>query len=102
MTTSSWPEPRWPRSSTSMAEDPGTAVVRRLVGFGRFLRRSGLAVGPGRVLTFCRAAAALDAFDRGDVRLAARATLVSRPEDFLLLDEAFERYFRLGILTPAP
>jgi uncharacterized protein with von Willebrand factor type A (vWA) domain len=69
------------------------AVLERLVGFGRYLRASGLDVGTGRVLSFCRAAALLDPSDRTDLRLAARATLVSRPEEFELLDGAFDRYF---------
>lgn len=75
------------------------AVLERLVGFGRYLRASGLAVGPGRVLSFCRAAAVLDPIDRTDLRTAARTTLVSRPEDFGVLDEAFDRYF--GGATPS-
>jgi uncharacterized protein with von Willebrand factor type A (vWA) domain len=50
-------------------------------------------VGTVRVESFCRAAAVLDPFDRADLRLAARATLVSRHEDFDALDQAFERYF---------
>ena len=37
----------------------GTAVLERLVGFGRQLRARGLPVGTGRVLVFCRAVAAL-------------------------------------------
>src|SRR5207245_1050049 len=53
----------------------------RLVGFGRSLRRRGLAVGTGRILTFCRAASLLDPADSEALRLAARATLVSRRED---------------------
>jgi uncharacterized protein with von Willebrand factor type A (vWA) domain len=67
-----------------------------LVGFGRYLRASGLAVGTGRILTFCRAAAVLDPFDREDLRWAARATLVSRPDDLESLDRAFQRYFGTG------
>jgi uncharacterized protein with von Willebrand factor type A (vWA) domain len=67
--------------------------VHRLVAFGRFVRANGLPVGTGRVLSFCRAAAALDAFDRTDMQLAARATLVSRPEDFPALDALFARFF---------
>ena len=82
------------------AAGPDTDILPRLVGFGRALRRRGLPVGTGRVLSFCRAAAALDPFDPEDLRLAARTTLVSRPEDFALLDEAFDRYFRDGILPP--
>lgn len=53
-------------------------------------------VGTGRILSFCRAAAALDAFDTVDLRLAARTTLISRPEDIEALDAMFDRYFRQG------
>ena len=80
--------------------DPGTAALRRLVGFGRFLRSAGLPVGPGRVLTFCRAAAVLDGFDRPDLHRAARATLVSRREDFGVLDAAFDQYFAGRMAVP--
>jgi uncharacterized protein len=76
-------------------------LLPRLVGFGRYLRTLGLAVGTGRVLSFCRAAAALDPFDPQDLLLAARATLVSRPEDFAALELAFDRYFREGLVPPA-
>jgi uncharacterized protein len=71
----------------------GPDAVERLVGFGRLLRQRGLDVGTGRILTFCRAAAALGPFDREGVRWAARATLVSRPDDIATLDDAFDRYF---------
>ena len=87
--------------------DRGDAALERLVGFGRSLRDAGLSVGTGRVLTFCRAAAALDPTDPDDLRWAARATLVSRREDFEALDAAFDRYFlaRTGespsVLAPA-
>jgi len=70
------------------------------VGFGRYVRSQGLAVGTGRIVSFCRAASTLDVFDRTDLHLAARATLVSRPEDFPLLDEAFDRYFGPSGLEP--
>jgi uncharacterized protein with von Willebrand factor type A (vWA) domain len=68
-------------------------VLGRLVGFGRYLRASGLAVGTGRILTFCRAAALLDPTDRVELLRAARATLVSRPDDLRALNDAFDRYF---------
>jgi len=68
-------------------------VIRRLVGFGRYLRRSGFPVGPGRVLQFCRAAAALDPFDRVDLYWAGRATLISRHDLIEPFDAAFEAYF---------
>jgi uncharacterized protein with von Willebrand factor type A (vWA) domain len=78
------------------------AVLERLVGFGRYLRASGLAVGTGRVLSFCRAAALLDPADETELKTAARTTLVSRPEDFDLLDEAFDRYFGDALVTEKP
>ncbi|TMK86538.1 MAG: hypothetical protein E6G44_03120, partial [Actinobacteria bacterium] len=79
-----------------MAEKPGSAALERLVGFGRYLRSRGLPVGTGRVTAFCRAAVVLDPFDATDLRWAARATLVSRHEDFAALDEAFDAYFGSG------
>jgi uncharacterized protein len=79
---------------------PTPQVLDRLVGFGRFLRANGMAVGTGRILTFARAAAALDAFDREQLHAAARTTLVSRPEDFGSLDALFNRYFGAGFAAP--
>jgi uncharacterized protein len=64
-----------------------------LVGFGRRLRANGLAVGTGRILNFCRAAAALVPLDRERLYWAGRTTLVARPEDFDRFDDAFHNYF---------
>jgi uncharacterized protein with von Willebrand factor type A (vWA) domain len=77
---------------------PDHVALERLIGFGRYLRAGGLPVGTGRILSFCRAAAALDPLDRTDLHLAARTTLVSRHEDFAQLDDAFDRYFGSGDL----
>jgi uncharacterized protein with von Willebrand factor type A (vWA) domain len=71
-------------------------VLRRLVGFGRFLRSRGFAVGTGRILSFVQAATFLGPTKPDEVRLAARMTLVSRHEDFEALDEAFDAYFFRG------
>jgi uncharacterized protein with von Willebrand factor type A (vWA) domain len=76
---------------------PETDALERLIGFGRELRRRGLPVGTGRVMTFCRAAAALGAVDRDDLYWAGRASLISRPEDAEAFDAAFDAYFRQGI-----
>jgi uncharacterized protein len=98
MTSSS----RAPASGGSSRSDPGAVtrdvalaepVLGRLVGFGRYLRELGLPVDTGRILTFCRAAALLDPTDRGELLRAARATLVSKPDDLRALNEAFDRYF---------
>jgi uncharacterized protein len=61
-------------------------AVVRLVEFARALRDEGLAVGPGRVVDFCRAAASLAA---GDLYWAGRLTLVSRPEEIPVYDRVF-------------
>jgi uncharacterized protein with von Willebrand factor type A (vWA) domain len=58
----------------------------RLVAFARALRDAGLAVGPVRVVDFCRAAAALPATD---LYWAGRLTLVSRREDIPIYDRVF-------------
>ena len=72
-------------------------ALRRLIGFGRDLRQRGLAVGTGRILTFCRSAAALGTLDREDLYWAGRASLISRPEDAEAYDLAFGEWFRDGI-----
>ena len=82
--------------------------VARLVGFGRDLRHRGLAVGTERILTFCRAAAALDAGRREDLYWAGRACLLSRPEDVAVYDAAFGAWFdrlddlRVELGLPSP
>jgi hypothetical protein len=60
--------------------------VERLVAFARALRGEGLAVGPGRVIEFCRAAAELPP---EDLYWAGRLTLVSRPEEIPVYDRVF-------------
>jgi uncharacterized protein with von Willebrand factor type A (vWA) domain len=81
-------------------------ALGRLIGFGRELRHRGLNVGTGRIMTFCRAAAALGALDRTDLYWAARSSLISRPEDVEAFDAAFAEWFREGIRIelnlPAP
>jgi uncharacterized protein with von Willebrand factor type A (vWA) domain len=67
--------------------------LERLVGFGRLLRARGLPVGTGRVLTFCKAVAALDRLDRDSLYLAGRLTMIGRKEDFDAYDEAFRAWF---------
>ena len=79
------------------ASTPEAEALERLIGFGRDLRRRGLPVGTGRIVTFCRATAALGALDRTDLYWAARSSLISRPEDAEAFDAAFDAWFREGI-----
>jgi len=76
---------------------PEAEALARLIGFGRDLRRRGLPVGTGRIVTFCRSAAALGALDREDLYWAGRGSLISRPEDVEAFDAAFEAWFRRGL-----
>ncbi|HEV8563780.1 MAG TPA: VWA domain-containing protein [Actinomycetota bacterium] len=84
-----------------MGERAAADPLEPLVSFGRLLRRRGLPVGTGRILTFCRAAAALRPLDREALYLAGRASMVGRREDFEAFDVAFEEWFRtLGPRLP--
>ena len=76
--------------SATMLAEPG---LQRLVGFGRLLRRRGLPVGTGRILTFCRAVAALDRIDRTGVYWAGRLSMVARRQDLAAYDAAFAEWF---------
>ena len=64
-----------------------------LVRFGGELRRAGLAVGSGDLLTYCAAMATLDPGDLLDLYWAGRATLVTRREHIPVYDRVFRRYF---------
>jgi uncharacterized protein len=72
------------------------AALERLVGFGRLLRARGLPVGTGRILVFCRAAAALagaGGLDRDGLYWAGRVAMVARREQLGAYDEAFRAWF---------
>src|SRR5262245_21347049 len=84
-----------------MAESRAGDPIAPLVSFGRLLRARGLPVGTGRIVTFCRAAAALRPLDRDNLYLAARASMIGRHEDFEAFDRAFDEWFRtLGPKLP--
>src|SRR5262245_32590322 len=80
-----------------MANTPEADALERLIGFGRALRGRGLAVGTGRIVTFCRSAGALGLRNRDDLYWAGRASLISRPEDVETFDAAFDDWFGTGI-----
>ncbi len=77
-----------------MGDAPAFAdVVAPLVDLGRRLRASSLPVGTGRIVTFIRAVGAVG-LARDDVYWAARASLISRPEDVGRFDAAFDAWLR--------
>jgi uncharacterized protein with von Willebrand factor type A (vWA) domain len=65
-------------------------ALGRLTLFGRALRAQGVAVGTGRIATFCRAAALLSP---DDLYWAGRATLVARGHDIPVYDRVFREFF---------
>ena len=72
---------------------PGRGVAGVLVDFAHELRRAGLAVGSGDVLTYCVAMTPLDPTDLLDLYWAGRVTLVARRDDIAVYDEVFRRFF---------
>src|SRR5215218_5025012 len=76
---------------SSAAADAGP--LNALVGFGRELRARGLPVGTGRVLAFCRAAAALVPLDRDRLYWAGRTTLVADRRNLAAYDATFDAWF---------
>ena len=66
---------------------------RLAVAFVAVLRRAGLVVPFSRVTLFVEALGALDLAHRSDVYWAGRSTLVGKPEDQVLFDDAFARFW---------
>jgi uncharacterized protein len=64
-----------------------------LVGFATELRRAGLTVGSGDVLTYCSAATVVDVTDLVDLYWAGRCTLVTRRDQVPTYHRTFVSYF---------
>jgi uncharacterized protein with von Willebrand factor type A (vWA) domain len=77
-------------------------VAGNLLRFGRRLRAAGMPVGPGQVLALVEAIDAVGIQRRDDVYNAAKATLVSRPEQRPLFDAEFRRFWRDLVMQEAP
>jgi uncharacterized protein len=72
---------------------PGDALLARLLGFGRTLRRLGLDVHTGRMLDVVEALSCIDIARRDDVFHVCRALLVHRHEDLEAFDRAFDAFW---------
>jgi uncharacterized protein with von Willebrand factor type A (vWA) domain len=64
-----------------------------LVGFADALRKAGLSIGSGDVVTYCGAAAAVDVTDLVDLYWAGRCTLVTRREQIPTYHRTYLSYF---------
>jgi len=69
-------------------------VRRNLLRFGRRLRSAGLAIGSGQILEFVAALERVTLRRYDDVYFAARATLVTRPEQLTAFKAEFERFWQ--------
>lgn len=70
------------------------ALSANLVHFAQLLRRAGLPVGPGSVIAASEALRVVGIEDRGRVRAALHAVMVSRHENSELFEAAFELFWR--------
>lgn len=77
-------------------------VSGNLLRFGRRLRSAGMPVGSGNVLALVEAVNAVGVTRRDDVYSAAKATLVSRPEQIPLFDAEFRRFWHDLVNQEAP
>jgi hypothetical protein len=69
-------------------------LTENLVGFGRALRRAGLAVDGARIALALDALRLVGVAPRDDVRAALEAVLVSREQDRAVFGEMFDAWFR--------
>ena len=76
--------------------DVDADVVRAALDFVQALRAAGVAVSLDRSLSFVAALDQFEVLSADDVYWAGRATLLARPEDTAVYDEAFTRYFTSG------
>ena len=71
----------------------GEELFGSLIRFGQHLRTHGFKLGPGRILSFCRAAARLDPTDPTDLYWAGRLTMVDDHRRLADYDRAFSEWF---------
>ncbi|MGH2689015.1 MAG: vWA domain-containing protein [Actinomycetota bacterium] len=71
----------------------GSELVSVLVGFARALRKEGLVIGSGQVVTFCEGVSFMDPGDLIDIYWAGRGTLLTRNIDIETYEHVFQKYF---------
>jgi uncharacterized protein with von Willebrand factor type A (vWA) domain len=75
--------------------------VANLLTFGRDLRHAGLNLGSGQIINFLEAVGQIDVRRRQDFYHAAKATLVTSPEQIPYFDAEFARFWR-RVMNPTP
>lgn len=84
-------------------------LVENIDHFVRALRRAGLPLGPGHAVRAVEAARAIDVCERQQFYWALHASLVARPEERELFDQAFHMFWRspdylermMGMMLPS-
>jgi uncharacterized protein with von Willebrand factor type A (vWA) domain len=69
-------------------------LAQNIVHFARLLRGAGLPVGPGHALDAVRALEVAGIASREDFRITLHAVFVSRHEQTVLFDQAFDLFFK--------
>lgn len=69
-------------------------LADNIAQFVRALRRAGFPLGPGHAIRATEAVGAIDIMDRRQFYWALNATLVARPEERELFDQAFHMFWR--------
>ncbi len=87
-----WKRPRGSSRNSPILNENGEPLDS-LIHFGQHLRGIGFNLGPGRILTFARAAARLDPTDPVDLYWAGRLALVDDHRRFPDYDRAFAEWF---------
>ena len=79
-------------------------LVATVIRLGRLMRDRGVAVTPVESIDGVRALGHIDVADREEVRVALRAVLVNRREDYDAFDEAFREVWTVtgGVASPIP
>ncbi len=72
---------------------PAREYIGSLTGFADALRKAGIPVGSGEMVTFCDAVALLDPSDLIDVFWAGRTSLVARRQHLTVYDRVFREWF---------
>lgn len=78
-------------------QEKGQAVgslLDNVIHFGRALRVAGLPVGPGTIIDAVRAVEVAGVTNRSDFRAALRAVFVTRREQLVLFDQAFDIFWK--------
>ncbi|MCL4676653.1 MAG: VWA domain-containing protein, partial [Pararhodobacter sp.] len=76
----------------ALPDDP--KLVQNLIHFARALRKAGLPVGPGRVLTAIEAVAVAGFTSRRDFYWTLHACFVTRPEERQVFNQTFRLFWR--------